>query len=99
MSAPHIALKAAKNTHNAVSAQEFLLTDGIRNCAMMCAGMCFFMVCMGMAGKKFAGYTDSRCAEWLVNKSYWSGSIAIFFLVITAYLTYGNMMMKHEIET
>lgn len=91
MSAPHIALRAAKNTHNPVSAQEFLLTDGIRNMSMMGAALCFILTTLGYVGKKFAGYTDSRCAEWLVNKSYWSGAMALFFLVMTAYMTYGNI--------
>jgi hypothetical protein len=65
---------------------------------MMLGGLCFMLTCIGYAGKKFSGYTDSRCAEWLVNKSYWSGAFALFFLVATAYMTYGNMLMKHEIQ-
>jgi hypothetical protein len=91
MAAPHIALRVAHNTHNPVSAQEFLLTDGIRNCCMMGAALCFLLTVIGFKGKKFSGYTDSRCAEWLVNKAYWSGGFSMFFLVMTAYLTYGNM--------
>jgi len=91
MAAPSIALSVSKNTHGAVTAQEFLLTDGIRNCAMVLAGLCFMMVTLGYAGKKFSGYTDTRCAEWVVNKSYWSGAFALCFLVMTCYFTYGNM--------
>jgi hypothetical protein len=99
-SAAHIALHAAgKKPHDPspISATEFLLTDGIKNFAMVGSALCFLLFVLGGKGAKFANYTDTRCAEWLVNKSYWSAGMAMFFLVLTGFLTASNMGMKKEL--
>jgi hypothetical protein len=101
--APGIALKAGgKSPHDpstAVSASEFLLTDGIRNVAIVGSALSFILFVLGGKGAKFANYKDTRCAEWLVNKSYWSAGMAMFLLVLTGFLTAQNMQTKKELMT
>jgi hypothetical protein len=97
--APNIALMAAKNHHGPVTAPEFLLSEGIRNVAMIGSALAFLLFLKGVFGIKFSKFTDSRQAQFIVNSSYWSSGMVMFLLVAVGLLTAHNLFMKKELVT